>query len=145
MNRRIVSFAWGLRLGHVSRLIAVHRALRDFGWDSLFLVERAQRMIADYQLPQVVIPTDRNSLIAEPLSGVEGMENPALARLIINAVLSINDVVLHDVIVHQDLYEQAARVGCRQMLIHRFHKNRPEIAVWVAQHAPSIQHVFVLL
>ncbi|MGH8906118.1 MAG: glycosyltransferase [Egibacteraceae bacterium] len=144
MNRRVVSFAWGRGLGHVSRLIAVHRALGDLGWGSLFLVERQQRMIADYEFAQVMIPTDKDSLIAEPLKGVEGMGNPALARLIVDAVLSADDVVLHDVIVHRDLYEQGTRLGCRQMLTHRFHKNRPEPAIWVARHTPSIRQVFVL-
>jgi len=140
----VVSFAWGRGLGHVSRLIVVHRALSELGWDSLFLVEREQRMITDYGLAQVVIPTDEHSLIGEPLFGVEGMGNPRLARLIVHAVLSPDDVVLHDVTVQRQLYEQATRLGCRQVLIHRFQKNRPEPAAWVARHAPAIARVFML-
>jgi hypothetical protein len=101
-------------------------------------------MIADYGLAQVMIPTDEHSLVGEPLFGVEGMGNPGLARLIVDAVLSADDVVLHDVTVQRQLYEQATQLGCSQMLIHRFQKNRPEPAAWVAQHTPAIARVFVL-
>jgi len=144
MNRRVVSFAWGRGLGHVSRLIAVHRALGGLGWGSLFLVERRQRMIAEYEFDQVMTPTDKDSLVAEPLVGVERMGNPALARLIVDAVLSADDVVLHDVVVHRDLYEQGMRLGCRQMLTYRSVKNRPDPGSWVARHTPGIHHVFLL-
>lgn len=144
VRRRVVSFAWGRGLGHTSRLVAVHRALGDLGWDSLFLVEREQRMIADYGLAQVMIPTDEHSLVGEPLFGLEGLGNPRLARVIVDAVLSADDVVLHDVTIQRELYEQATRLGCKQMLIHRFQRNRPEPGAWVAWHAPNIGRVFLL-
>ena len=65
--KRVVSFSLSERgLGHASRLVAVHMALRELGWDSLFLVERHQRLIADYGFRQVVVPHEEDDLISEP-------------------------------------------------------------------------------
>lgn len=58
--------------------------------------------------------------------------------------LTPRDTVLHDITVQRELYERAARVGCRQLLVHRFQRNRPDPTAWVARHAPAIERVYLL-
>lgn len=54
-TRLTVSFARGNQaLGHASRLVAVHAALRERGWDSLFFTDQAHRLLADYGFEQII-------------------------------------------------------------------------------------------
>ncbi|MFJ6657273.1 glycosyltransferase [Streptomyces sp. NPDC091377] len=144
MSGRVVSFAWGRGLGHVSRLIAVHTALRALGWESLLLTDREQRLTEDHGFAQVVIPTDATSLVGEPLYGTGPSVDHRLARALVDQALAAGDVVLHDVTVQRELYDRAVRLGCRQVLVHRFQRNRPDPAAWVARHTPAIGQVCLL-
>ncbi|GAA3167432.1 MULTISPECIES: glycosyltransferase [Streptomyces] len=144
MNRRVVSFTWGRGLGHVSRLIAVHTELRALGWDSLLLTERPQRLIEDYGFAQIVVPTDAGSLIGEPLHGTGPAIDHGIARALVAGALRPTDVILHDVTVQRELYHRATRLGCPQFLLHRFQRNRPDPAAWVARHTPAIGTVYLL-
>ncbi|MCB5906165.1 glycosyltransferase [Streptomyces pinistramenti] len=144
MKRRVVSFAWGRGLGHVSRLVAVHTELRALGWDSLLLTERHQRLIEDYGFPQTIVPTDADSLVGEPLHGTGPAVDHGFVRTLVAGALRADDVVLHDVTVQRELYHQATRLDCRQFLIHRFQRNRPDPAAWVARHTPAIGKVYLL-
>ncbi|MBV6701802.1 hypothetical protein KV557_32665 [Kitasatospora aureofaciens] len=144
MSGRVVSFAWGRGLGHVSRLIAVHTELRALGWDSLLLTDRDQRLTEDHGFAQVVIPTDADSLVGEPLYGTGPGVDHRLARALVEQALTAEDVVLHDVTVQRELYDRAAGLGCRQVLVHRFQRNRPDPAAWVARHTPAIGQVCLL-
>ncbi|WP_331742956.1 glycosyltransferase [Kitasatospora sp. NBC_01300] len=144
MNGRVVSFTWGRGLGHVSRQIAVHSELRGLGWDSLLLTERAQRLIDDYGFTQTVLPTDADSLVGEALHGTGPAVDHGLARAMVTRVLRRDDVVLHDVTVQRELYDQAARLGCPQFLVHRFQRNRPDPPDWVSRHTPAIGTIYLL-
>ncbi|MFF3002273.1 glycosyltransferase [Kitasatospora sp. NPDC057940] len=144
MNGRVVSFTWGRGLGHVSRQIAVHSELRGLGWDSLLLTERAQRLIDDYGFTQTVLPTDADSLVGEALHGTGPAVDHGLARAMVTRVLRPDDVVLHDVTVQRELYDQAARLGCPQFLVHRFQRNRPDPPDWVSRHTPAIGTIYLL-
>ncbi|MFF2120884.1 glycosyltransferase [Kitasatospora sp. NPDC058184] len=144
MNGRVVSFTWGRGLGHVSRQIAVHRELRGLGRDSLLLTERPQRLIEDYGFAQTVLPTDADSLVGEPLHGTGPAVDHGLARAMVAWVLRPDDVVLHDVTVQRELYDQAARLGCPQFLVHRFQRNRPDPPHWVSRHTPAIGTIYLL-
>ncbi|MFE7115059.1 glycosyltransferase [Streptomyces sp. NPDC057654] len=144
MTRRVVSFTWGRGLGHVSRLIAVHTELRAQGWDSLLLTERHQRLIDDHGLGQTVIPTDADSLVGEPLHGTGPAVDHRLAEALVAQALRPDDAVLHDVTVQRELYEHATRLDCPQFLVHRFQRNRPDPAAWVARHTPAIGRVYLL-
>src|SRR3954447_6920129 len=108
--RRVVSFSLSERgIGHASRLVAVHSALREIGWRSLFFVERQQPLIADYGFDQIVMPPHGNSIVGEqPSSLSEGAERGArLADLIVANCTEPEDIVLHDVVVYRPLYEWA--------------------------------------
>ncbi|MFI7102967.1 glycosyltransferase [Streptomyces sp. NPDC050161] len=144
MTRRVVSFTWGRGLGHVSRLIAVHTELRARGWDSLLLTERHQRLIDDHGFPQTVLPTDAESLVGEPLHGTGPAVDHRLAQALVAQALRADDAVLHDVTVQRELYERAAHLSCPQFLVHRFQRNRPDPAAWVARHTPAIGRVYLL-
>ncbi|MEV0278815.1 glycosyltransferase [Streptomyces sp. NPDC050610] len=144
MTRRVVSFTWGRGLGHVSRLIAVHTELQAQGWDSLLLTERHQRLIDDHGFRQTVIPTDADSLVGEPLHGTGPAVDHRLAQALVAQALRPDDAVLHDVTVQRELYEHATRLGCPQFLVHRFQRNRPDPAAWVARHTPAIGRVYLL-
>ncbi|MFI9271334.1 glycosyltransferase [Kitasatospora sp. NPDC052896] len=144
MTGRVVSFAWGRGLGHVSRLIAIHTELRALGWDSLFLTEREQRLTTDHGFAQVVVPTDADSPVGELLPGTGPAVDHRLAQALVAQVLTAEDVVLHDDTVQRELYQRAARLGCPQFLVHRFRRNRLDPAAWVARHAPAIERVYLL-
>jgi Glycosyltransferase family 28 C-terminal domain len=144
VTRRVVSFTWGRGLGHVSRLIAVHTELRALEWDSLLLADREQRLTEDHGFTQVVIPTDADSLVGEPLRGTGPAMDHRLAQTLVAQALRADDVVLHDVTVQRELYHEAARLGCSQFLVHRFQHNRPDPAPWVARHVPAIGRVYLL-
>ncbi len=146
MNR-VVSFALSRRgLGHVSRLIAVHAALREMSWDSLFFVERQQRLISDYGFRQVVVPHDEHSLVGEQRSCDQNSSSPvsSLADLIAENCLTIHDTVLHDVVTYRPLYEWARRHARPQAFIYRDRKDRPDQLAWLATWAPAIDRVFLL-
>ncbi|MFI0482961.1 glycosyltransferase [Actinomadura sp. 9N215] len=144
MSRRVVSFAWGRGLGHVSRLIAVHSEVRRLGWESLLLTERPQRLVDDYGLPQIVVPTDADSLVGEPLLGAGPAVDHRVARALVAETLRAGDVVLHDVTVQRELYDEAERRGSPQFLVHRFQRNRPDPALWAARHVPALRGVYLL-
>jgi Glycosyltransferase family 28 C-terminal domain len=145
MAGRVVSFAWNNKgMGHASRLVAVHSVMRGRGHESLFLVEHEHRLISDYGFLQVVIPPHPKSLIGDEWWGSGDKFSARVAEKIIRAVVCERDVILHDVVVHRLLYERASKLGCRQFLIHRARRGRPDLADWVASSAPEIQTVFVL-
>jgi hypothetical protein len=144
VTRRVVSFTWGRGLGHVSRLIAVHTELRALEWDSLLLADREHQLTEDYGFTQVVIPNDADSLVGESRHRTGPAVDHRLAQALIAQALRAGDVVLHDVTVQRELYHEAARLGCLQFLVHRFHRNRPDPAPWVARHVPAIGRVYLL-
>ncbi|MGC0418100.1 glycosyltransferase [Embleya sp. AB8] len=144
MSRRVVSFAWGRGLGHVSRLIAVHTELRELGWDSLLFTDRRQQLTEDHGFGQVVVPTDVDSLVGEPLYGTGPAVDHRPARALVAGALTRDDVVLHDVTVQRELYEEGVRLGSRQLLVHRYQRNRPDPAAWVAGQVPAIRRVYLL-
>jgi hypothetical protein len=144
VTRRVVSYTWGRGLGHVSRLIAIHTELRALGRDSLLLTERAQRLIDDHGFTQTMLPTDADSLVGEPLYGTGPSVDHGLARVMVAALLRADDMVLHDVTVQRELYEEALRLGCPQFLVHRFQRNRPDPAAWAARHVPAVKDIYLL-
>jgi hypothetical protein len=149
MPKRVVSFALNHQgLGHASRLIAVHTALRERGWDSLFLVEHPQQLIRDHGFVQVSVPAYPDSMVGESpgtaSGGDRGLAARSLAAIITSACVRPTDVVLHDVVVYRDLYDWVQRSGRCQLLIHRARVDRPDPAAWVAAQAPDIRRVYVL-
>jgi len=151
--RRVVSLAWGRGLGHTSRLVAVHAALRDEGLDSLFFAYRSQRMLQDYGILTVTIPPHPGDRLGESessgddeddLGGHVGSADRELASRLIESVLEPADVVLHDTVVTELLYRHAEKLGCRQALIHRPRRYRPDPAGWAARWAPAIGTVYVI-
>jgi hypothetical protein len=142
-----VSFSLSKRgVGHASRLIAVHGALRERGWRSLFLVERLQQMIADYGFDQVPVPEIVDGLVGERRTGIgdPGGRNGRLARMIVETCAEPEDVVLHDVVVYRPLYEWACARQRPQAYLGRARKDRTDPAAWLAAEAPGISTVFRL-
>ncbi|MFF7635366.1 glycosyltransferase [Kitasatospora sp. NPDC008050] len=91
-----------------------------------------------------MLPTDADSLVGEPLHGTEPRVDHRLAQALVVRALTPRDTVLRDVTVQRELYERVARLGCRQLLVHRFQRNRPDPAAWVARHAPAIERVYLM-
>jgi Glycosyltransferase family 28 C-terminal domain len=170
--RLAVSYAWGNQgLGHASRLIAVHAALRERGWTSLFFTDETNRLLTDYGFEQVLLPMYRESILGEAWSGsveialrrlaestmsdtarkraVALLTAPTdhrrrLAELIVEESARHADLVLHDVMVHGALYAHAAARGVPQAFLHRPRRDRPDPAAWVTAELPEIRTVYAL-
>lgn len=142
---KVVSFvlhAGGM--GHASRLIQVHTSLRELGFDPVFVVEREQPLVSDYGFRQIMIPSHPNSLIGDDWFDSGDALSAMIAKRVIETILAPRDLVLHDVAVHRTLYECAERAGCRQFLIHRARRGRPDPLTWAAATVPSVDTVYVL-
>jgi hypothetical protein len=144
---RVVSYSLSKRgIGHASRLVAVHAALREVGWRSLFLVERQQQLIADYGFDQVSVPHYDDSLVGEAPAGIgdPSGRGARVAARIVEACAEPDDLVLHDVVVYRPLYEWARDAGRRQAYISRARKDHDDPVRWVREIAPGITRVFPL-
>ncbi|WP_078916706.1 glycosyltransferase [Streptomyces viridochromogenes] len=141
MGNRVLSFALNKKgMGHASRLVAVHSVLRELGWSSSFFVGHEHRIIADYDFEQIVIP---ERTYGDP-PGLEARKSD-IRRAVIREVMTDGDVVLHDVVVHPELYELGMTHRCRQGYIYRERKDQADpTAVLRAVEASAVDVAYVL-
>ncbi len=151
MNKVVTSFAWNHEgLGHVSRLIGIHTVIRQRGLESLFFVEHHQQLIDDYQLPQVVVPSHPHSLVAEDwwIGKSNGMDYPRArnlsASIVRDATRHMDCVIVHDVVVHRSLYDEAVAKGWSQSLVYRDRKDVDDPVAWIQINAPEINVLYWL-
>ncbi|MYU12639.1 hypothetical protein GTZ78_18530 [Streptomyces sp. SID8361] len=141
MSNRVLSFALNKKgMGHASRLVAIHSVLREVGWNSTFFVGHEHRIIADYGFEQIVIP---ERTYGDP-PAVEARKS-GIRRAVIREVMDDNDVILHDVVVHPELYELGIPRQCYQGYIYRERKDHADPAALLrAVGAPNIDTAYVL-
>lgn len=140
MRRRVLSFALNHKgMGHASRLVAVHLALRERGVDTLFFVGHRHRMIDDYGFDQITIPEHSPS---DPATIQD--RNTLVTRAVMGQIIRPDDILLHDVAIHPDLYGIGADLGCIQGYIYRDRKDKADPVEVLHDRAPTIDNVYRL-
>lgn len=139
-------------LGHASRLVAIHDAVRRrHGLSSLFFTEHRIGLIDEYGFEQVVLPPYAGSLLGDvwwnrdegtPSTVARAAE---LARTILSAVLAgRRGMVLHDVVVHEQLYLLARARKFRQALVYRPRSDVADPPAWLAERAPGVANMYLI-
>jgi hypothetical protein len=138
-------------LGHASRLVAIHAAVRRRGVASIFFTEHRTQLIDDYGFEQVVLPPYQGSLLGDDWwNRDEGTpattpDAPGLSRMIIDKTLCGRlGVALHDVVFCEPLYRWAARRGWPQAYVYRPRADVAEPASWLAERAPGVGTMYLI-
>jgi len=140
----VASFAMNhVGLGHTSRLIAVHDAMRAAdgpALSSLFFADDHRQLIEDYGFAQLALPRFPGAFMG---SAAEPSPAGDLSRGIVELALAgARPVVLHDVFVHRALYDAAVAGGWPQALIYRSRTDVKNPVEWVRRTVPAIGTIF---